>query len=822
MKKTILLFALLAFVLQGALLRAAGLADMEQSWKRPAPRFTLENYIGTLYYLQDAHPQLVRIEKRGESPNGLPVYLMVLTDKRVPDDDKHVILLTGLHCGAERTGTAGLMAFVQWLLSDNAEAQESLRKNVVLVMPIANPEPYFIRESFGNSFNFDTYSAGRGNRINLETLQLKDPQIGPEYIAFCGVEDQYKPDIHVDVHGTGMHFNAYIQPATVGRAGSNSSLVPWDMSLRQAMAAAGAKAGFGILDSGQDSQRLVWGPAMGDKQRSFCEMGQPFYFCAMYGFFRHHTMLNIIESTWTFTVTEPLKELMRLSNKGFSTGPVKDFRVNTIKGGGSTLVIESYGATAAARRVSRSSLWQKQDYFAVGSSYPNSGNYTIGMVAYGKQALAALTGSMKDSGEWGQVSLADLRKNLTPLGYFDLDALDTFLKAAPPNVNRILFSKGTPPADAPEPALDEGLAIRLLLPLEALDILELKLNGHPLKESANDGYQLWREDGFTHVRVNVPPARVRREKLFLVTCAWNARRDIAAEYGWAPPAEVDAWLKTSLARHPEAAADLAKAVQLREYYQSHDKRYPKEIDSAPPAKPAPAPAKPAATQPAAQPAPAALSGDREVIVDQGFEDKEFFSKTSTNGYTLGRGIPVGLWAAFMDASKDYITISSDQAAVGENSLKFRSGEKNPYTTACFFARPLTGSVEVELWANREAGINFGVCLIAKKGDAPNQRPLNVATFDNNHQFAFWNVNENKWNRSGIKCPDDTWVKIRISFNRAANTCTYYAVIDDNTETIGTLTLPEDIGNIIGLEMRPVTPAAGKAYFVDEVKVWEVK
>lgn len=572
MKFPLAIFIILAaFAGAGATITGGGAETMQTPWKTPPRRLNLESYIGTMYYHATKSPDKFRLEKRGESPKGLPVYLAVMTDRKVPDEDKKVILLTAFHSGAERTATAGLLAFTEWLMGDSELAQESLRKNIILMMPICNPDGFFLREALMNSKHFDPYSASRGNRIDLNTLQPKEPSIAPEHIAYQSVANEYQPDFHLDVHGTGLHFNAYIQPMTVGRAGSCSSLGPWDQNLRAGMAAAGPKNGFGVMDIPIASQRLIWGSAMGKKQEPFCDMGQPYYYSAMYGYFKHHTMPCILESTWNFSVTEPLKELLRLANQGFSTGPVKDFAVNTIKTNFMTQ-LESYGGTAAERRKSRVTLWQKQHYFAVGTSYPNSANYMIGAVAYGKDGLLALTGKMKDSGRWGQVSFSDLLKSTEKFSYIDSADLKRFFSFAPPSVKRIMFEKGVPDKNLPEPELKEGIAITLKLPTAENDILELKCNGRDLKEDALDGYQVWSEDGFTNVRVNIPPERTVKEKLFLVTCAWNPRKNIASQYGYLPNSEIQNWIKKSL-KNSSGAADAEKAAQIYDAFRKNGGKY---------------------------------------------------------------------------------------------------------------------------------------------------------------------------------------------------------------------------------------------------------
>ena len=150
-----------------------GVESMDTPWKTPPKRLNLESYIGTLYYYADNFQNYFKLENMGKSPKGLPIYLCTMTDTSIPDDDKNVILITALHSGAERTATAGLLDFTEWLMGGSKEAKESLQKNVILMMPVVSPEGFFLDEALWNSRRLDPYSLGRGNRVNLKTLELK-------------------------------------------------------------------------------------------------------------------------------------------------------------------------------------------------------------------------------------------------------------------------------------------------------------------------------------------------------------------------------------------------------------------------------------------------------------------------------------------------------------------------------------------------------------------------------------------------------------------------------------------------------------------------
>ena len=121
--------------------------------EKPAPyspqhRLTMAEYEGTLRFWKKQHPKWVTLQSRGISGQNMPVYLLKITDSSVPDTDKQVCLITALHCGPERTGTTGAMAFTEWMLSDDPLAAETRRRQIMLIMPVINPLSLFHTDRF--------------------------------------------------------------------------------------------------------------------------------------------------------------------------------------------------------------------------------------------------------------------------------------------------------------------------------------------------------------------------------------------------------------------------------------------------------------------------------------------------------------------------------------------------------------------------------------------------------------------------------------------------------------------------------------------------
>ncbi len=71
--------------------------------------------------------------------------------------------------------------------------------------------------------------------------------------------------------------------------------------------------------------------------------------------------------------------------------------------------------------------------------------------------------------------------------------------------------------------IENGLCIRLRIPYHKAELLDLRLNGHPVSRSESDGYVSWVARGFFNVQVNIPPERTKKEDFFLVTCEYDPR-----------------------------------------------------------------------------------------------------------------------------------------------------------------------------------------------------------------------------------------------------------------------------------------------------------
>ncbi|MBN2455224.1 MAG: hypothetical protein JXB29_01600 [Sedimentisphaerales bacterium] len=495
----------------------AVMAQIPHPWLEGPAAPTLDEYIETMNYWAEKHPDILDVRVAGKNLEGLPIYLLKITDKSVPDEDKQVLLVSSLHAGAEQTGGTTVLNFADWLLSNEEKAVQTRRKQIILLMPVMNPYAFFVKDHWGNSQNIDPYAAGRGKLWDLNSLTFKEPNKCPEVVIFKSIVDKYKPDVHADMHGVHLRKPGRLVFESVGTAYSNYALRPWDWRITEALIASGNKAGFGYDRAEASAQRLLCGEKLNpiaDKLWS----GRPYFYTAHYAFAKYHTLILVAEIGWEQSGVALLKGLVNIGNNLWDDEAFAGYPVNTIAKIGYSRIL-AWGSTAKQRRKSRFELWQKQAGLEIAMMYPEFDFQTGFACAVSKKGKDALK--------------KDLKKTLINLKEFktiNTDYLEAFLKDWPEG----MWSVGN--ADNEDLRIENGISLRLRIAYRDPQIIDLRLNGHTLKESRTEGYKKWYADGFTQVQINVPPEKSRKQGLYIVTCAYKPQK--LRSYGWKVPDEV--------------------------------------------------------------------------------------------------------------------------------------------------------------------------------------------------------------------------------------------------------------------------------------------
>jgi hypothetical protein len=436
----------------------------------------------------------------------------------------------------ERSGTTTVLHFVEWLLGDSDEARETRRKQVLLIMPINHPEAFFETDRFLNHANIDPYTGGGLQHWDLEKLEYKSMDKAPEVKAVLEVVDRWHPDVHADMHGTGLQeypldnlgdrtrYQGQIMFEVTGSAYFNYALRPWDWRVTEAVIKAGVEEGFPSDRFEADGQRSFHGPVM-DPIADRTWRGQPYFYTAQYGYAKYHTMVSAFEIAWEQSGVARLRGLLRIGNNRWQNEPDEGYPVDRGKAFIGNFVT-AYGSTAAARRRSRVELWQQQGRFTQAVLYPQ----TDGRATYFVATTAA-------AGETFSKNLDEFLMKMTQRGDVDSDAFQKLVRSGPEVLLPIDKAQST---IAAEP-IEHGIGFRL--PYRNPSIDAVTLNGRVLDQSTTDGWQSWFANGFTQVQVNITPEIAAKNDLFAISCEYTS--DVVRRIGWTPPAKVLQELKSA-------------------------------------------------------------------------------------------------------------------------------------------------------------------------------------------------------------------------------------------------------------------------------------
>ncbi len=516
---------------------ARKLDRLPKPWIEKLHRLTAPEYEATLRHWAGKHPRILTLETAGRSREGTKLHLLKITDPKTDAGDKQIALITALHGGPERSGTTTAMHLIEWLLSNEPEAAETRQKQIVLVIPIINPHAYFTTDRFGTSVGIDPYTGGGPQNWDLKNLTFKAAKEVPEVRAFLDVVDRFQPEVHLDLHGTGLQeysleqlgdrrrYAGQTMIEITGSAYSNYALRPWDWRVTEAMIAAGDAAGYPSDRFEADAQRAYWGPAM-NAVTQFTWRGRPNFYTAQYAYAKYHTMIAALEVGWEKSGLARTKGLLRIGNNTWPTRNRPGYPVDRLR----TFIghyVTAYGKTAAERRSSRKELWDLQPRIDQAVLYPQTEGRIMYIAAVGTNASKFL-----------DVNPQHTAKLLKQAPDVDADVIRAFLDAGPEIKLAI-----QPPFDrkAASIPIENGIGFHLRIPYRNPKIVDIRVNGHELRKNKLDGYDTWFGGGFTHLRINIPPHKSKKQSLYIISCAY--RPDVKREYGWTPPTEVIEALK---------------------------------------------------------------------------------------------------------------------------------------------------------------------------------------------------------------------------------------------------------------------------------------
>lgn len=470
-----------------------------------------------LLHWRRAHPRTVTLETLGETAHGRPLYAATLTDPDADDEHKEHALITCLHSGIERTATTSAFALMEWLLSESPDARETLRRQVVCVMPLCNPDGYELG-SHATTTGGNPYGGWTPDGpLNPETTR--------ESVAVQQVMDRLRPEVHADIHGLDLSFPGYMSLENSGASYSNFALRPYHQDIARLMDEAALAEGFPSDLVEQDAERLLWGPEL-DAISPRLWTGRPRPYAAIYCYNRYHSLVLASEAMWTQSGLARHRRLLNIGNERWpgeyhSGYPVRIISWNILG------QVAAWGETAGERRRSRVELWGKLGQITHGLVNPQREGVVVHVCATSRAA----------ANEWfGDRTVAGFLERVERHPTIAAEPLRRLLAEHPTGAGQwgevpqlhLVGGEG----EGPEAPLEHGIALRLRIPYRGARLLDLRLNGAPLRPSGTDGFDTWSARGYRFVQVNIPPHRSRTDDLLVLTCRYDpGERRLE---GWAP------------------------------------------------------------------------------------------------------------------------------------------------------------------------------------------------------------------------------------------------------------------------------------------------
>lgn len=473
---------------------------------------SLEAIARLLETWQVEHPDVMQLEVCGRSREARPIYAIRLTDPGEPDENKEHVFVTCLHSGVERSATTSSLCLLEWLLSGDGSAREILRRQVLVFMPVPNPDCY-LRGEHGSVYHGWTLSGPN------------DPENNPEGLAVKQIMDELQPELHADLHGLSLDFERYTMLENSGASYSNLGLRCHKREIAPLMDAAALAEGYSSDHGESDSERLFWGPEL-DGMKDKLWSGRPRVYAALYCHNRYHTLLTASEVYWERSGLLRHRRLFEIGNEVWPGEHYAGYPTRVVCANHYHMVT-AYGRTAAARRRSRVELWSKLPQLAQGMVDP----MVSGKLVYVCSATAAAAGRWLAPGP-----LADWADKLSDHGNIDAEPIRRFVAGWPQGQNHpeafLHIWRSSGDGQTASTPIQHGLCLRLRIFWPNAEVTDLRLNGYPVVLSETDGYTLWRDRGITFVQVNIPPERSRVEDLYIVTCTYDPGEEREHWQGW--------------------------------------------------------------------------------------------------------------------------------------------------------------------------------------------------------------------------------------------------------------------------------------------------
>lgn len=499
---------------------AASRPAIAQSGKRTSPSF--EAIAQRLQSWAKQYPRIVTLSVEGKSTLGEPLFAVRMTDSAADDSLKEHALLTALHAGQEHSGATSCLRIMEWLLSGDAAAREVLKRQVLVWIPVANPDLYKDPDRTDGLANW----VGQDPYTGWTVDGPRDPVKNPEAAAVQKVMDQLQADIHGDLHGNSLPYPGVFQIESSGRAYSNVTLRPYHHEIVRLMDKAALAGGYPSDEQEEDAERLFGLTDMGIPREKLWAglqtpaggasvISKPRVYAAVYGYNRYHTMPIATECAWEESALLRYRALLQVGNEVWPGEYYSGYPVRVVMKNGYDLVV-AYGVTAEARRHSRIELWNRQLTIRYGGNRP---------LAPGKVLFACATSPAAEVRWLSDRTLRGFAAKMKEHPQMQADRIGRIVEGFPTGPGQwgqesnLMLDGGAMKGETTP--IQHGLCFRLRIPFPKAQKFDIWMNGQPLSRSEINGYITWVGRGFLNVQINIPPESSRTNDFYVITCEYD-------------------------------------------------------------------------------------------------------------------------------------------------------------------------------------------------------------------------------------------------------------------------------------------------------------
>ncbi|MBE5752405.1 MAG: hypothetical protein E7357_08350 [Clostridiales bacterium] len=429
---------------------------------------------------QKRAPDLCKVYEIGKS-GGYPIMVAEMTDSSIPDCEKERAILTAQHT-MEISGVNTIFSVGNYLLSGDAQAQEILRKQKIILLPCANMFSYAKQDAayqFKNEAGIDEYAAFN------DDLEV-DAEKAPAAYALKQLIDKFRPELLIDAHGM---WNAGTGCMEVTGAYSFANLnYCYDRSFNDTMNAAAAKAGYAVFsEDAQQSLRAMIPLSQQETYRDRFRMGAPKMLAGVYAYIKYHTLAINMEVGIEESGVLRIIEALRLGCQPLWATQDGGYPVQVIRSHICSDSILCGGKNAAERRQSRLELWNQSRDIGHAILAPEIHGLQGFLVSLNtEKALSAI-------GRGGAYSLQAFFDGLEKTG-MDLSEVRSLYN----NIEQKCWVECTWKNDGKRVQLSHGLKMRLALPFIDAEPKRVLLNGKILSKGE---YSMFRKGNFTYVEI---------------------------------------------------------------------------------------------------------------------------------------------------------------------------------------------------------------------------------------------------------------------------------------------------------------------------------